>query len=58
MRWLVTNKGVEENFDLARVKTALSDKSSALWLDLYAPSEADYELLKSAFGITSSPSRT
>lgn len=51
MRWLVTNKGVEENFDLARVKTALSDKSSALWLDLYAPSEADYELLKSAFGI-------
>jgi magnesium transporter len=51
MRWLVTNKGVEENFDLARVKTALSDTSSALWLDLYAPSEADYELLKSAFGI-------
>ncbi|MGA8208338.1 MAG: magnesium transporter CorA family protein [Candidatus Dormiibacterota bacterium] len=51
MRWLITRKGVEENFDLARVKRALSDKSAPLWLDVHAPTEADYELLKSAFGI-------
>jgi magnesium transporter len=51
MRWLVTQKGVEEDFDIAEVKRALSDKGGPLWLDVRAPTAADYDLLKAAFGI-------
>jgi magnesium transporter len=51
MRWLVTQQGVEEKFDLARVKRALSDKSGPLWLDILAPTSADFELLEAGFGI-------
>ncbi|MGP8248818.1 MAG: magnesium transporter CorA family protein [Candidatus Dormibacteria bacterium] len=51
MRWLVTQTGAEDKFDIAQVKKALTDKSGPLWLDVQAPTAADYELLQSAFGI-------
>ncbi|MGH7642680.1 MAG: magnesium transporter CorA family protein [Candidatus Dormibacteria bacterium] len=51
MHWLVTGKGVEQGCDLARLKQALRAKRGALWLDIQAPSKADFELLESGFGI-------
>jgi magnesium transporter len=51
MHWLVTEKGLEDNCDLARLKQALRSKRGPLWLDIQAPSKKDFELLSSGFGI-------
>jgi magnesium transporter len=51
MHWLVTDEGLEEACDLARLKKALSAKRGPLWLDIQAPKDADFELLSSGFGI-------
>jgi magnesium transporter len=51
MHWLVTEEGLEEACDLARLKKALSAKRGPLWLDIHAPKDADFELLSSGFGI-------
>jgi Mg2+ and Co2+ transporter CorA len=51
VRWMVTSKGVEENFTDTVLREVVGVKGRPILVDIQGPGEEDFKLLESVLGL-------